>query len=87
MSYFPREDFAEFYKHMRESGWQNLMSFEEDRRKLTPMSRNLGHFSLRFQRERCGFSSAASPFILERREKGAKQCKVPRITGKWNDVF
>lgn len=87
MSYFPREDFAEFLKRVRESGWQNLLSSEEGRRKLTPMPGNPGHCSLRFQREMCGFSSQGSPFILGRREKGAKQCEEPCITGKWNDVF
>lgn len=70
-SYFPREDFAEFLKRVRESGWQNLLSSEEGRRKLTRMPRNPGHFSLRFQGEMCGFSSQVSPFSYWEGERKA----------------
>jgi hypothetical protein len=62
------------------------MSSEEDRRKHTILPRSPHHYSLKFQRELCDVSTHF-PYALGRRGKGAKQHKVPCITGKWNNVF
>lgn len=65
---------------------QNLMSSEEDRRENTIMPRNPGHYSPKFQ-GRCATSAHISPCVLGWSWKGAKQRKVPCVTGKLSDVF